>query len=149
MLSPCRVSSHNALRLALCYVIQLNGQGGGQTTWLADLWLPADCHLWLIMSVLTVSVCYSAAVGMSSLSGPWALFSQTSQHSTAQPPASSQQVKTSLLTCCKLVASCVQKSCQHTRVLGHCHQLSSSLPFFLLFDTFTDILYIFLCASKY
>lgn len=74
MRSPCSVSSHKALRLALCYATQLNGQGGGQTTWLGDLWLPADCHLWLIIRVHAVCVCVSAPAGRPRrLSGPQAL----------------------------------------------------------------------------
>lgn len=82
-------------------LIQLNGQGGRQT-WSADLCLPADCHLWVIMCVQAVCLRLCSCRYVSFIR-PLGLFSQTSQQSKMKPstgalvPASSQQVRTSLL----------------------------------------------------
>lgn len=80
-----------------------------------DLWLPADCHLCLIIG--THLVCVSAPEGIHvSFIRPPGLFSQTSQqHAALWPPASSQRVKTGLLlTCRKVVASFDPQSCPWT-----------------------------------
>lgn len=108
-----------------------------------DLWLPADCHLCLI--ICTHLVCVSAPEGIRvSFIRPPGLFSQTSQqHAALRPPASSQRVKTGLLlTCRKVVASFDPQSCPRTpRTLVKTLRLICPSQFF--FFDFNDFAWFF------